>query len=395
LWSLCTRELVLRPANTMVQYGKLLEQVRGVSPADWKEHWIDYHALKKLIYEIHGQKKQKGGGNGSSRSGSEEADSSAGEGTAAAAAAATTTAAMNAAEKAAATAQKSRQFFERLRREVNTVSAFYNAKEKELLARVSTFMDAMIEARVQFEEATSSSSTSHADRPCIQSMSGTFQTANGIYTELLMLENFAVMNYGGVCKILKKHDKNTDMTTRVKYINRVLNAKPFAVMAALKQVIPVIEHQVQRLMSALEEQGVADTGGEVAGGAQNSRRGESSDGEPSRHPRSAVPSGFNSKEVNVLNLLHNFASEGREIVKNTPLVPHDRSPIAAAIMAGAATGAPLSRREAKRKLTPTATDAADGGNKIASSNDNNNDTKNINNNNMTKQKEKRRRKEKK
>jgi len=255
--------------------------------------------------------------------------------------------------QAAAIARKSRQFFEGLRREVNKVSAFYDAKVKDVLGHVNAYMDTMIEARVKCEETASLTPPDHTD---IENISRTLRATNILYTELLMLENFAVMNYGGVCKILKKHDKNTGMTTQVKYINRVLNIKPFAMMTALKDVIPVIERQVQPLMAAMAQQGEGKMGASASGAQEDS----CCDGELTEDTGPSAPPSFNSKEVNVLNLLHSFAREGREITKNTPLNPRQHSPIGAALMAGPIPGSSVSRSSSdarKRKLVSTTTSA--------------------------------------
>lgn len=264
----------------MVQYGRLLEDSKRASPPQWVEHWIDYRALKKLIYDIKGKGSCH---NDDSNDDSEDAG-------------------RNSVEKAeptsaAATMQKSRQFFERLRQEVNKISAFYNAKLKELQAKSNAFTDAMIEWRVQVEMTRPA--------PNVPDTSSKFQTCKGIYMDLLMLENFAVMNYGGVAKILKKHDKNAGMSTRVKYLNRVVNAKPFATMVVLKEIIRGAEHEMQRLVKL--SQGIRKRNGQDPGSTESSSQ--------DRQPASC----FNDKEMIVLGLLKSFSKEGKNL-ENQPLL---------------------------------------------------------------------------
>ncbi|CAM9567692.1 unnamed protein product, partial [Choristocarpus tenellus] len=48
-----------------------------------------------------------------------------------------------------------------------------------------------------------------------------------LYKDLLLLENYAVMNYCGFSKILKKHDKVTGFLTRECFMKNVANQAPF------------------------------------------------------------------------------------------------------------------------------------------------------------------------
>ena len=74
-----------------------------------------------------------------------------------------------------------------------------------------------------------------------------------LYVDLMMLENYAVMNYGGFAKILKKHDKNTPFTTQEKYLRRVVNPQAFALYISLKECIKSVELCFEKVI-ALNEQ---------------------------------------------------------------------------------------------------------------------------------------------
>jgi hypothetical protein len=63
-----------------------------------------------------------------------------------------------------------------------------------------------------------------------------------LYKELLLLENFAVMNFCGISKILKKHDKWTGYATRNKFMRTILMKQPFATYLPLLQMIDRLEH---------------------------------------------------------------------------------------------------------------------------------------------------------
>lgn len=48
------------------------------------------------------------------------------------------------------------------------------------------------------------------------------------YKDVLLLENFAIMNYCGFSKILKKHDKTTGYVTRAAFMKNVTSKQNFA-----------------------------------------------------------------------------------------------------------------------------------------------------------------------
>jgi SPX domain protein involved in polyphosphate accumulation len=47
------------------------------------------------------------------------------------------------------------------------------------------------------------------------------------YKDILLLENFAIMNYCGFSKILKKHDKTTGYSTREAFMRNVMSSQNF------------------------------------------------------------------------------------------------------------------------------------------------------------------------
>jgi len=57
------------------------------------------------------------------------------------------------------------------------------------------------------------------------------------YKDVLLLENFAIMNYCGFSKILKKHDKLTGYVTRDAFMRNVMNKQNFTHFPTVLQMI--------------------------------------------------------------------------------------------------------------------------------------------------------------
>lgn len=60
------------------------------------------------------------------------------------------------------------------------------------------------------------------------------------HLQIVLIENYAVMNYCGFTKILKKHDKVTGFTTREKYMLKMVHEQPFAVHSKLEVATKLI-----------------------------------------------------------------------------------------------------------------------------------------------------------
>ncbi|CAN0461065.1 unnamed protein product, partial [Discosporangium mesarthrocarpum] len=62
-----------------------------------------------------------------------------------------------------------------------------------------------------------------------------------LYRDLLLLENYAIMNYCGFSKILKKHDKVTGFLTREQFMKNVCNQAPFVHYPRLIKMLSSVE----------------------------------------------------------------------------------------------------------------------------------------------------------
>lgn len=59
--------------------------------------------------------------------------------------------------------------------------------------------------------------------------------------DVLLLENFAIMNYCAFSKILKKHDKLTGFTTRGAYMSNVVSRQNFTHYPNLMELLRKVE----------------------------------------------------------------------------------------------------------------------------------------------------------
>lgn len=145
-------------------------------------------------------------------------------------------------------------FFRDLQVELKKISLFYAAKEKRCCVRLrqlrSLHKSLQKQSKIEtFELLRLLFAFVHFYRNCIR------------------LENYAVINYQGFSKILKKHDKVTGYNTRSKYMRRKVNLSSFSGYPNLLHVLSSTEdmfYEVERdicMMSAVSVQTVATNPG--------------------------------------------------------------------------------------------------------------------------------------
>lgn len=70
------------------------------------------------------------------------------------------------------------------------------------------------------------------------------------YRDLLLLENYAIINYCGFSKILKKHDKRTGYETRVRFMRVCVASQSFAHYPRLLELMKEAEALYHELTEA-------------------------------------------------------------------------------------------------------------------------------------------------
>ncbi|KAG6609828.1 SPX domain-containing protein 1 [Phytophthora cinnamomi] len=127
-------------------------------------------------------------------------------------------------------------FFRDLQAELKKISLFYAAEEKRCSFRYHQLRSVLktLKKREKVE--------------AVEAQRLMFAFVH-FYRECIRLENFAVMNYQGFSKILKKHDKMTGYNTRSKYMRRKVNLSSFSNYPSLLQILASTEemfHEVER-----------------------------------------------------------------------------------------------------------------------------------------------------
>lgn len=83
------------------------------------------------------------------------------------------------------------------------------------------------------------------------------------YRDLLLLENYAIMNYCGFSKILKKHDKRTGHETRARFMRVCVTPQPFTHYPRLLEMIKEAEElyrELAKLSTCVRSQGFPSLG---------------------------------------------------------------------------------------------------------------------------------------
>ena len=115
-------------------------------------------------------------------------------------------------------------FFKELKTEVKECSQFFDSSELLYRLRYHRVLDGY--KKLKESEYHDEFTWSRLLRSCIN-----------LYRDVLLLENFAIMNYCGFSKILKKHDKNTGFVTRDAFMRNVMAVQNFSKYQTLLELI--------------------------------------------------------------------------------------------------------------------------------------------------------------
>ncbi|KAF4325581.1 hypothetical protein BBO99_00002029 [Phytophthora kernoviae] len=221
-----------------MKFGKVLQQSTQMSPSAWEPYWADYKLLKKIIKDcaqIKKEEKLQGDvlvkikikpsakmDNDSIRQSEDETN-----------------------------------FFRTLRAEIKKIADFFLKEQAKHTSQVAAIDGSFQQLKTNPDSA--------------EAKTALMKSCVSLYKELLLLENFAVMNFCGISKILKKHDKWTGYATRNKFMHTILMKQPFATYEPLLQMIDRLEHIfMQATGSSIEQHDAQKYSSRRGGGGSSS-----------------------------------------------------------------------------------------------------------------------------
>ncbi|OQR91646.1 hypothetical protein ACHHYP_04515 [Achlya hypogyna] len=189
-----------------MKFGKVLTQSIELSSSEYERSWVNYKQLKRIIKDCaqipkHDKLiKEK----------------------------LVEVAKMNADNESIRESANEMNFFRTLRADMAKIADFFVKTQK----RYGDLLQHLEEHWKQHQEAKEPNQTTKTEimGACV-----------ALFKEMLLLENFALINFSGISKILKKHDKWTGYNTRTKFVEQVLNKQPFATYSQLLTMIHRVE----------------------------------------------------------------------------------------------------------------------------------------------------------
>nr|CCA17657.1 conserved hypothetical protein [Albugo laibachii Nc14] len=200
-----TRSAITLRAFSPMKFGKVLQKATQMSSSEWESHWVDYKVLKRIIKDC------------AQLSTKEKLRSKQGQKVARLVRVDNDTIRQSPDEM---------NFFRTLRVEIKKIATFFVKEQAKFTGQIGAL-------EAQFQQLKTSPSASiqmELMKSCVN-----------VYKDLLLLENFAVMNFCGISKILKKHDKWTGYATRHKFMHTILMKQPFATYCPLLKMINRLE----------------------------------------------------------------------------------------------------------------------------------------------------------
>ena len=196
-----------------MKFGHDMHRVVRVSDAEWAPYFMQYKLLKKCIKQIKADPSSPPVAECCERGDCEKA-----------------TMAKSAPEVA---------FFRALRFELQKSAQFFRQAELVLEVRRERVREALRQLQDEDRLGLLEDAPDRALQACVT-----------YYRDLLLLENYAIMNYCGFSKILKKHDKQTGFTTRTQFMRVCVAPQPFTRYPRLMEMIREAEDLYRDIAAA-------------------------------------------------------------------------------------------------------------------------------------------------
>ena len=227
-----------------MKFGRNLKTIVALSDPEWGPYWMNYNYLKRKI-----KREITTSSNSSSSSSSSSSNSSSSN---------SSSTSNDNGEKDDGNPQividqllKSSaevEFFRMLRDELKKTGDFYQQAEEIFRIRHQR-VHAAFEMLKANPNASDKNTWTRLLTACVK-----------FYRDVLMMENYCIMNYCGFSKILKKHDKATGFRTRDPFMYNVMGSQSFTEYHSIQELLLVSEklfteiQQMEHCMPLQEEE---------------------------------------------------------------------------------------------------------------------------------------------
>eukprot|EP00245_Coleochaete_scutata_P014574 TRINITY_DN625_c0_g2_i1.p1 TRINITY_DN625_c0_g2~~TRINITY_DN625_c0_g2_i1.p1 ORF type:complete len:389 (+),score=103.59 TRINITY_DN625_c0_g2_i1:325-1491(+) len=130
-------------------------------------------------------------------------------------------------------------FIQMLYSELEKFNNFFIEKEEEFVIRLQDLKERVDNLRTKCKDEEVA-----VCGECCDDVNEVRKAIVTFHGEMVLLENYSLLNYMGLCKILKKHDKRTGMLLRHPFINDVLR-QPFYMTELLSKLVRECEEKLQ------------------------------------------------------------------------------------------------------------------------------------------------------
>ena len=232
----------------------MASQVVNVSDPEWAPYFIQYKTLKQHIKAIRAETDANGSQDGSPCRSAGGDSSRAGSPAAAGRARATTEDRAGLEDATLPAAQRKTMsesapevaFFRALRAELQKSSKFFTSAERVLEIRRERVHEALRMLKRAAEPCGALCKPGLLEDDDARALAACV----AYYRDLLLLENYAIINYCGFSKILKKHDKQTGFTTRTQFMRVCVAPQPFTRYPRLMEMIREAEDLYRDIAAA-------------------------------------------------------------------------------------------------------------------------------------------------
>ena len=229
-------------------------QVVNVSDPEWAPYFIQYKTLKQHIKAIRAETDANGSQDGSPCRSAGGDSSQAGSPAPAGRARATTEDRAGLEDTGAPAAQRKTMsesapevaFFRALRAELQKSSKFFTSAEHVLEIRRERVHEALRMLKRAAEPCGALCKPGLLEDDDARALAACV----AYYRDLLLLENYAIINYCGFSKILKKHDKRTGFATRSQFMRICVAPQPFTLHPRLLDMIKEAEDLYKEMGAA-------------------------------------------------------------------------------------------------------------------------------------------------